>query len=74
MISPISQMKKLRLGEFEYLAQGHTASKWQSKDVIPAFSGSEVRALNWFTILLPTTWKYRLNKHLFFQHLASTMS
>lgn len=50
-IVPISQKKKLRLAEFEELAQGHIASKRQSKNVIPGFSGAKFHTL--VTILPP---------------------
>lgn len=33
IIIPIFQMRKLRLIEVKYLAQGHTASKWQCQDL-----------------------------------------
>lgn len=51
IIVPMSQVKKLRLGELEELAQGHIASRWQSTNVIPVFSGAKFHTL--VTILPP---------------------
>lgn len=72
IIVPISQMKKLRLGEFEELAQGHIASKWQSKNVIPVFSGAKFHTL--VTILPPPRGNTVFKKQAFIQHLVPVMS
>lgn len=35
IISPILQVRELRQGEVKRVAQGHTASKWQTEDQNP---------------------------------------
>lgn len=40
IISPILQVRELRQGEVKRVAQGHTASKWQTEDQNPGKSGS----------------------------------
>lgn len=51
-ISPILQVKKLRQGEVKWLAQGHTARKWKSRDSNPEslarshYSTSEKRIIS----------------------------
>lgn len=40
------QRRKLALREVKYLAQGHTASRWQSWDLNPSLPSSEAQDLS----------------------------
>ena len=60
LLAPFHRWRNWGSENFEYLAQRHTENKWQNKDVIPGFSSSKVSALDWYTVLLPTTWRYSL--------------